>query len=288
MAAADTTKLSERTVTLPRDLTVRVIDDGQGPVVLMLHGSPDNADEYRHLIRRLKADHRCIAPDLPGYGPLGRSYALPRSYDYGLEAQTVFVDELLAALGINEKVTLVVHDIGGIMGVPWAARNNARLRSVVYTNTVAFPSFRWFTLARVFGASGIITSRIAAANMGLIGLFNGALFRRQFGGQNPQLDADELDRFTADFACNRVAKGSTLREFRQITRPGFFAGYDEMVKAIASAVPTLTIWGEGDPYLPKHWAEQLFARTTVFLPDVGHWVPIIAAERLAAEIRALR
>jgi len=278
----------QRTVALSKDLTVRVLDQGTGPVVLLLHGNPDNADEWLPLTGFLRDNFRCIAPDLPGYGRRNATHELPDGFDYSLRAQTDFVSELLTALGIDGKITLVVHDIGGIMGVPWAAQNTSRLRAVLYTNTVAFPHFRWFGLARLFGSRSAWGRFWASRNMGLIGWSHGRLFRSQFSKQNPQLDSRQIERFVEDFALNDVAKRTTLRQFRQLTREGFFDGYDEMLKTISRAVPTLAMWGEGDPYLKDpRFAEQMFARETLHLPNVGHWVPIVAAAQLAEKIRRL-
>jgi len=236
----------------------------------------------------LKSDFRCIAPDLPGYGPRSKTYELPEAFDYSLPLQVEFVDEVLKALNISEKVTLVVHDIGGIMGVPWAAQNTNRLHAVIYTNTVAFPKFHWFGLARLFGSTSILGKALASVNMDLIGTNHGWVFKNQYAKQNPQLEQSEVDRVTQDFAMNDVAKRTTMRQFREITRLEFFDNYDVMVKKIASEVPTLTLWGDGDPYLKdNHFAEQLYAGKTYILPKVGHWVPIVAAERLSQEIRAL-
>lgn len=277
----------ETKLTLPRGVRTRVIDEGRGPVVLLLHGHPDNADEYRGVIDLLKGGYRCIAPDLPGYGRGSDTVPLPQGFDYSRQAQVAFVEEVLKALGVEETVTLVVHDVGGIMGVPWAAQNTNRLRGVVYTNTVAFPKFGWFGLARLFGATRWPSRTLAALNMRAIGSFGGWLFRRAFAKQNPQLDAAQLDRFVRDFALNETALATTLRHFRQITRIDFFDGCDEMVKAISRAVPSIALWGEGDPYLvDSSLAEQMFARQTTLLPGIGHWVPLIAADRVAQAVRA--
>src|SRR5262249_6862415 len=148
----------------------------------------------------------------------------------------------------------------GIMGVPWAAENANQLRGVVYTNTVAFPKFRWFGLARLFGAARWPWRAVASVNMKFIGSFGGWIFRREFAKQNPQLDAGQIDRFVKDFALNETALETTLRHFRQITRLDFFDGCDQMLKVISQAVPTLTFWGEGDPYLADtSLAELMFA-----------------------------
>ncbi len=275
-------------LTLPSGVKVRTLDEGSGPVVLLLHGNPDNADEWNPLIQNLKQDFRCIAPDLPGYGRRSATFALPESFTYTRRQQIAFVNELLQSLHIDGKVTLVVHDIGGIMGVPWAAENTHRLHAMVYTNTVAYPKFHWFGLARLFGATGRVSGFVAAQNMGLIGRFGGRIFKSQFAKQNPQLSASEIDRFTTDFALNNTAKETTLRQFREITKEEFFDGCDVMVKTISQAVPSVTLWGDGDPYLETRWSEQLYARKTIILPNIGHWVPINAANELADQVRALR
>lgn len=179
-----------------------------------------------------------------------------------------FVDALLARENIQEKITLVMHDIGGIMGIPWAARNTGRLHAVIYTNTVAYPRFKWFSLANRWGRDGWAGRLLARLSVATLGWFHGLLFRSVFSKQHPLLSPSELDRFVEDFALNAVAKATTLCEFRNITRPDFFDGYDQMLKTIAVSAPTLTIWGEGDPYVPDRFAKQLFARKTLLLPQV--------------------
>jgi len=260
-------------------VSTRVIDEGKGPAVLLLHGNPDNADEWKTLINILKTDFRCIAPDLPGYGRRGNTFALPKNYDYSVDAQVGFVDALVKHLNIRGKMTLVVHDIGGIMGVPWAARNLDRLESFVYTNTVVFP-YTWFPTAYRWGSRTIGGRFIASLSVSAIGSSQGSLFRKIFSKQHPQLSPVELDRFTTDFALNSTAKQTTLREFRMLTRDDFFDGYDEMRRKIFDAVPTVAVWGEDDPYIGNRFVNELITRNTVSLPDVGHWVPIVAADVL--------
>src|SRR5262245_66496691 len=115
---------------LPNGLKTRVLDEGSGPVALLLHGNPDNADEWKPLIELLRKDFRCIAPDLPGYGTRGKTFDLPKSFDYTLDAQVSFVDDVLRVAGVTGKVTLVVHDVGGIMGQLGGERKTTRLEGV--------------------------------------------------------------------------------------------------------------------------------------------------------------
>jgi haloalkane dehalogenase len=239
-------------------------------------------------VRLLRKEFRCIAPDLPGYGRAGGTFELPAEFDYSRRSQIQFVNDVLAAVGVESSLALVVHDVGGIVGVPWAAENTARLRGVVYTNTVAFPKFPWFGLANQFGARSWAGRRWAGLNMVFIRSFNGWIFRKLFAKQNPQLAPAQIDRFVKDFALNKVALDTTLRHFREITRLDFFDGCDDMLKAISKAVPTVALWGSGDPYLTDpSLVQQMFARRTTILPtSVGHWVPITATDEVAQAIRS--
>jgi haloalkane dehalogenase len=270
----------DRVVTLPSGVRTRVIERGAGPALLLLHGNPDNADEWLRVIDTLANRYRCLAPDLPGYGARDRTIAPPPGWRYTVANQVAFVDELLAALGASD-VLLAVHDIGGIMGVPWAARNTARLRGVLYTNTVAYPGFDWFPLAKLFGSRKLFDRVRARLLVRGVALFGGRAFASRFGAQNPELDRGEVARFTRDFGLNEIAKQTTLDQFKELVEPGYFDGYDVMLKNIARAVPTRALWGQGDPYVPDARADNLFAARLERLDGVGHWVPIVAAARVA-------
>jgi pimeloyl-ACP methyl ester carboxylesterase len=276
--------MNEYTITLPNGIRVRTLDEGSGPILLLLHGNPDNADEWKPLVGLLKDKYRCIAPDLPGYGRRGFTNPLPESFDYTRKAQVGFVDAVLAELKVQGKITLVVHDIGAIMGVPWAASHVDRLNAVVFTNAVAFPKHIWFELAYRWGNDTPRGRRVARLSMAALSWFNGAIFRRVFSRQHPRLSKPELDRFVTEFALNPIAKQTSLIEFRQITRLDFFDGYDQMLKTISESVPTVTVWGASDPYIADRFAKMLGARKTIILPAVGHWVPIVAADALAQQI----
>src|SRR5215470_16212931 len=44
------------------------VDEGTGPAILFVHGTPTWSFEYRHLIEALRATHRCVAVDHLGFG----------------------------------------------------------------------------------------------------------------------------------------------------------------------------------------------------------------------------
>lgn len=277
--------VTERPVTLT-DLGVetRVLDAGTGAPVVLLHGNPDNADGWLPLIGRLRTKYRCLAPDFPGYG---KSPEPPPSFTYSIDSQIAFLDGVLEAMNVREKMVLVVHDIGGMLGVPWTAKNPERVHGLMVTNTVAFEGFEWFDIARRWGNDSLTGRLRANTLMWAIGLRDGDLFKQAFWEQSPQLSEAQIDQFVNTFALNPAAKNVTLRQFRQIIQPEFFSGFDEMLKKIGEQTPTRVLWGDGDPYVPVRYAHAFPNATVTILPDAGHWVPITATEKLAEEIEAL-
>ena len=100
------------------DGEMHYVDEGSGPPILLVHGTPTNSYEYRHLIAALSKRFRCMAPDHLGFGQSSR----PQSFAYTPEAHAAVLKEFVERLGL-EEFTLVVHDFGGPIGLPLAARD---------------------------------------------------------------------------------------------------------------------------------------------------------------------
>jgi pimeloyl-ACP methyl ester carboxylesterase len=113
------------------------IDEGDGPVITMLHGNPTWSYYFRHLIRILSKDFRVIVPDHLGCGLSDK----PGRYDYTLEEHIENLKILLEHLAID-STSLVVHDWGGAIGMGYATRFVDQIEKVVILNTAAFRSTR--------------------------------------------------------------------------------------------------------------------------------------------------
>lgn len=263
--------------------STRVFRSGHGAPVLLLHGSPDSAGEWLSTMEAIGTGCACIAPDLPG---LGECDEPPAVFDYSQASTDVFVDELLDAIGVQEPVVLVVHDVGGAIGIPWAARRPERIRALVVTNTVVFEEFPWFTLAKIWARTDLIGRLAASAVMWQIGWLGGRIFRKGFARLSPELSQRDLDRITHEFAVRPRAKRSTLRLFRRMVAPTYFRGVGALVRDLIARVPVRVVWGRGDPYIPPRYADAFPGADTEIVPDGGHWIPISAPGRVAAAVRA--
>lgn len=139
-------------VTLPNGANMHYLDEGQGPVVLMLHGNPTWSFYYRKLVDHLVArGFRCIVPDHVGCGLSDK----PQDYNYSLKQRIDDVSYLIDHIDLQE-FSLVVHDWGGAIGCGIAGQRPKALQKLVLLNTAAF-------------RSKLIPFRIALVKIPLIG-----------------------------------------------------------------------------------------------------------------------
>ena len=93
-------------------IRLKVIVEGSGPLVLLLHGFPQCGYLWRNQIDDLVAGYQVAVPDQRGYGGSDKP-ADPQAYD-SLTLSTDAVG-IADALG-HETFTLVAHDWGAIIG----------------------------------------------------------------------------------------------------------------------------------------------------------------------------
>ena len=105
-----------------------VVDTGEGPVVLLLHGWPDSKEMWRYQIPFLvNAGYRVIAPDLRGFGDAPKTENIAA---YGLASLMGDVITILDNLEID-KVNLIAHDWGAALGWTMARFAQDRVNSFI-------------------------------------------------------------------------------------------------------------------------------------------------------------
>jgi pimeloyl-ACP methyl ester carboxylesterase len=104
-----------------RGATIHVRVGGSGPAVVLLHGFGDTGDMWAPVAADLVRDHRVVVPDLRG---MGLSSKPEGGYDKKTQAQDIA--DVLDSLKI-QKVDLVTHDIGNMVGYAFAAQFPARV-----------------------------------------------------------------------------------------------------------------------------------------------------------------
>lgn len=123
-------------------LAMAYVDEGEGDPIVFLHGNPPSSYVWRSVLPYLVDKGRCIAPDLIG---MGDSAKLPDSGpdSYRFVEHRRFLDAFLQALGVRERVTLVVQDWGSALGFDWAYRHPSAVRAIAYMEAFVAPIDSW-------------------------------------------------------------------------------------------------------------------------------------------------
>jgi haloalkane dehalogenase len=120
-------------------LRYHYLDEGEGDVLLPVHGNPSWSFYWRELVRGLRDRYRLVVPDHIGCGLSDKPS--PREYSYRLARRISDLGQLIDRLGL-ERITLLMHDWGGAIGMGAAAAAPARFSRLVFFNTAAFRSRR--------------------------------------------------------------------------------------------------------------------------------------------------
>jgi haloalkane dehalogenase len=117
--------------TMVDEFRIHYVDEGEGEVILCLHGEPSWSFLYRKMIPPLAAEHRVVAMDFVGFG---RSDKLANREDYSFALHQRTLTGFVKGLGL-EQITLVVQDWGGLIGLAVTGRMPERVARLVIMNT---------------------------------------------------------------------------------------------------------------------------------------------------------
>lgn len=253
------------------------LDEGQGDVLLMVHGNPTWSFYWRELIRALSPKYRIIAVDHIGCGLSDK----PRAYPYRLAQHVENLAQLVERLDLRE-ITLVAHDWGGPIGLGAALAEQRRFARFVLFNTAAFRSRRmpW----RIRACRIPLLGRLAV--QGLNGFARGAL----------RMAVCQHARMTSAVRAGLLAPYDTWRHRQAIYRfiadipmsprhPSYRALLEiEERLPLLAPYPWLLVWGLGDWCFTVDFLERFltfFPTAEVHrLAGAGHYVVEDAHERI--------
>ncbi|MFP4227599.1 MAG: alpha/beta fold hydrolase [Salinivenus sp.] len=257
--------LPSRTLRTPAG-TLVYTDVGTGPPVVFLHGNPTSAYLYRHLIRPLASDYRCVAPDLLGFG---RS-AAPPDASYRPPAHAARIERLLRQLDLTD-LTLVLHDWGGPIGLSYALRHPGTVHRLVLMNTWAWPLTHRPLVHLVSRLVGTPLGRHLVERHNFFArVMMPCTTGRATSGDWIAAYADALDSRPRRRACWQFARSLVAET------PWLRALWTDRHRL--PNVPALLCWGMADPAFGteaclRRWHACLPEARVHRLPAVGHYVP---------------
>jgi haloalkane dehalogenase len=263
-------------------LKYHYLDEGTGEPVVMVHGNPSWSFYYRNLVTALSANYRCIVPDHIGCGLSDKPDDI--DYEYTLKNRIDDLEALLDSLAVKEKITLVVHDWGGMIGMGYAARYPERIKRLVILNTSAFhlPKTKKFPLALWICRNTLLGTLLVR------GLNAFSAVASYIGVKRKPMPKDVRKAYVAPFNSwkNRI---STLRFVQDIPLFKSDKNY-QLVSDIDKSlqhfqkIPTIICWGLKDFVFDKHfldvWKEKMPHAKINEFADCGHYILEDAGEQV--------
>jgi len=221
---------------------ISFIDEGKGPVLLLLHGVPTSGWLYRKMIPLLVLSGcRVIVPDMLGFG----SSASPKGYElYAEDKQANRIIALMDYLKID-KWTHVFHDASGLWTWELCRCHSNRIENFVILNTIIYAE--GFKPPMRFGDNLFTKFMMKLYSCKLLNtillkqLFNGGLIENN-------LSEEDLKGYKTPLLEGKV-RGMYYFFSRTCHN---LPDYKKVISELN--IPTIVIWGEKDPFL--HWQPQ--------------------------------
>ena len=269
----------QRWVTV-EDRPVNVIDLGDGPPLLFIHGLAGSWQNWLEQLPAFAAERRVIALDLPGFG----ASPMPRE-QISISGYARIVDGLLQALGLD-AAAVVGNSMGGFIAAELAIAHPQRVERLVLVSSAGIttenarearliPALRFAERALMIG-----TGAIAA--------------RSDTVARRPKLRRAALSVVAAH--PSRLPGPLASEMLQGSGKPGFVDAFQAIThysirdRLPKIAAPTLIVWGELDRLVPRRDADvfaQLIPDSRKLLyADTGHVAMMERPERFNADLRA--
>ncbi|MFQ5864727.1 MAG: alpha/beta fold hydrolase [bacterium] len=241
---------------------IHYVDEGEGPVLLMLHGNPTWSFLYRKMIAVLKSDFRCIAPDFPGFGLSEQT----DTFDFLAESHSKALEEFLLKSNIDRFI-LVAQDWGGPIGLRVAEKYPDKIKGAILGNTWAWP------LKGNYRSEGFSWLMGGPVGRWMAKSFNGVwqVFMKKGFYKKPSKET--LAMYKAPFADNRNRIQTAIFPRQLVKAYEFEKAVEQNLNKIGST-PVLFTWGTKDFAFREDQLERFkehFPNHQTQLLEAGHF-----------------
>jgi pimeloyl-ACP methyl ester carboxylesterase len=254
-------------------MRVHYRDEGQGPALVLLHGSNASLFTWEGWTRELVGQYRVISMDLPGHGltgphPQGRYSATDMAH---------FLESFRARLGL-ERFHLAGNSMGGSVAWHYTVLFPQRVERLVLVDATGLPRdepspliYRLVRLPVLGSLFSVITPRWEVERN-----------VREVYADPSKVTPAQVDRYLA-LLLREGNRAATIERIRQSQDDGLWKRLGELRQ------PTLILWGEQDRWvLPRYghrFDQDIPDSRLVLYPDLGHVPMEEDPVRTAAEVR---
>ncbi|NWD48293.1 alpha/beta fold hydrolase [Pseudomonas gingeri] len=240
------------------------------PVLLLLHGFPSSSHQFRDLIPLLAEKYRLIAPDLPGFG--FTEVPAERNYVYTFDALGETLRQFVDVLGLK-RYALYFFDYGAPTGLRLALAYPERVSAIVSQNGNAYLEGlgeAWAPIRQYWAERSQANGQVI--NDAVLNL-QGTRWQYVEGVSNPEVIAPEayyLDALLLERPGNKDIHLDLFYDYQNNLK--LYPAFQQFFRD--TQVPTLAIWGKGDPFFIPPGAEAYKRdnpNAVVELLDTGHF-----------------
>ncbi|HOC60870.1 MAG TPA: alpha/beta hydrolase [Smithellaceae bacterium] len=254
-------------------LNVHYRDEGQGPVLLCLHGIQSSLHTWDGWVKEMKNDYRIIRLDLPGWGFTGAS-----NFGYQPDDTIEFLKKFVDALHV-QKMNIAGNSYGGFLAWNFVVKHPDRVDKLIVIDGGGYPfepplAVRLMTAPVVKNLYPLVTPRFVVAK------FVGDVY-----GENSRIPEDTIDRYY-DLMMYKDNRKESVKFFE--TMKGKMNKESPDIKTIK--IPTLILWGRQDKWIPislmHRFKSDIPHARTIAYDEAGH-IPMEQIPEITARDAAL-
>jgi pimeloyl-ACP methyl ester carboxylesterase len=243
------------------DMNIHYKDEGQGPVLILLHGVCASLHTWDGWTDRLKDRYRIIRLDIPGFGLTGPA---PDPSLYQIEGAVKLFEKLVADLKLN-KFSVAGNSMGGYIAWKYTLKNPDKVEKLILIDSVGFPQpLPWFIS---FASNPLI--RPSARHIMPHFLFDKIV--NEVYGDKSKVTQKTRDRYF-ELAMRDGNKGAYIDVFTEFRKQSKDKNLSNGIKDIKP--PTLVMWGTRDTLIPfkyvENWKKELPKAKFIQYEGAGH------------------
>jgi haloalkane dehalogenase len=255
---------------------IHYLDEGEGDVLLLLHGNPTWSFLYRKMVAELSQEFRVIVPDYAGFG---LSYA-PKDFGFTAQEHAAVMKSFVKELGLKD-MTIMVQDWGGPIGFDIALNQPDNVKAFVIGNTWAWPLERTGHKAFSVLMGGYIGQFISWSHNGIVDFFMSQ-------GVEKALSDEVLAMYHAPFKEQESRKATHIFPAQLWDADAFLTNVHKDLPSL-SKKPALIVWGLEDFAFQepeRQRFESIFTNhQTVLLENTGHFLQEDAPDKIVNAIK---
>lgn len=254
------------------------IDEGEGTPIVFAHGTPEWSFGWRDLIKGLRGQYRCIAPDMLGFGLSDK----PLDGDYSVRAHARRLEQFTDRLGL-EQCHIVGNDFGLAIGLHYAIKHPEKVQKISFFNGWMWPLDTDPHYARPARVMRTWLGRLFYLRFNFPVNF---VMPAAFG--NKRKLTPEIHRHYKQALPSPAARRAAYAFSSELLDAGpFWADLWQQTPVLAQK-PCLIFWGMKDAFVPPYelrkWEKALPQARVIRFHNAGHFVQEEEPERMTEEL----